>query len=1048
MDDIRERLLSDENIYLAIFQLPSYIQHLELLNNDDLVLLEKLKDPFNVFDIKNTIRLVRAAIENVITSEDEFFTCDVYFKPKKKSAQEDIVFRPLHVSRLIDQLAMISMLQVLVFNVNSEGALESSDINNLVPENFYGNIISFDGKHLFFPWSYQYKEYQKKAKILRNKISLKDLDWYLGNSDKAPEKEYKAEIKLDIHNFFACINPNIVYELIMDYLSEIYPDSDLSLVKTIIRKLLIIKLCELSKTEMDWYLAAFKNTYDCSSISKIDYTIGLAQGLPHTYFFANIFMEMISLKYQEDFSGDMLFYVDDSIIFSKESMDEDTFTKKVDNLNLTLCAFEDCFAQDCINRVVKDGDFSQSNGNVGILPKEYTFKDLHTYIHSPKEPHSKSTITLIDETENLELQRISDEADTLNLKIRSLSFEGFNQELFNKVEALKEFVEIQLSSLDEDDYLKPRYISLDKFFKFKELLLKDKTQNFKAYIQDNILPFVSLENHLDAYLVNKVSVKEDFFEEMYQGILLYKVEFVLKNYFYDLSFRHEFINTLNKLMALIYGEHQEHSYLKKSWGRFTSLTSPYQIEYSKYDSLTDSISSCLSLVKNRSEDKKADYFTQLVKTIEDGLDSDSNALFELLSLDETYSLSSYVRQSNDELVRMIFNAAFSFLFDFEVSDLIKFEDLKSKLNLTKLKTYLILRNRKFSLWYDLVDLHDFDEPSLKESVDEGVIELLKTFIKENYRFDFIKSFIELYQMYCAYKKEHVSALEIGLSENNDAICLLNNAIKISSHLSYLNKKNVVSVSLVHACFMLSMLKLLDKENSEDDAENINKIKEFAKASDFKFLKSSESIVLEVLKNESEFYQALANNPDKKILKIILRLANCIDTTNSENCALAFFNSDNLEGKDKFDFISQMLTDSMSLESEYSCNKADDLNKSDYSIFEKIKVKANVLFDKQGKVKEHCKFANQFNCVIDTDIKTNLPKATISLTKQNCKECNFMCKWFMTKNEDLIKELIAFNDFLDGDKTKLYKTKIDFVVSSVSTNDLKNKAFKDFINYIH
>ena len=151
------------SIYLAIFQLPSYIQHLELLNNDDLVLLEKLKDPFNVFDIKNTIRLVRAAIENVITSEDEFFTCDVYFKPKKKSAQEDIVFRPLHVSRLIDQLAMISMLQVLVFNVNSEGALESSDINNLVPENFYGNIISFDGKHLFFPWSYQYKEYQKKG---------------------------------------------------------------------------------------------------------------------------------------------------------------------------------------------------------------------------------------------------------------------------------------------------------------------------------------------------------------------------------------------------------------------------------------------------------------------------------------------------------------------------------------------------------------------------------------------------------------------------------------------------------------------------------------------------------------------------------------------------------------------------------------------------------------------------------------------------------------------------------------------------------------------
>ena len=79
----------------------------------------------------------------------------------------------------------------------------------------------------------------------------------------------------------------------------------------------------------------------------------------------------------------------------------------------------------------------------------------------------------------------------------SLSVEGFNQELFNKVEALKEFVEIQLSSLDEDDYLKPRYISLDKFFKFRELLLKDKTQNFKAIYekwQTNSIPLITIGN--------------------------------------------------------------------------------------------------------------------------------------------------------------------------------------------------------------------------------------------------------------------------------------------------------------------------------------------------------------------------------------------------------------------------------------------------------------------------------------------------------------------------------------------------------------------------
>ena len=116
MQTIRERLLSDENIYLSIYLAHSYVQNKELLRDEDLKLLNEITDVFCIDTISTTITKVKGRIEQVLLKQEEFFDVVVYFKPKKYENGKTS-FRPLHTAGLIDQIAMIAMLQVLVYDI-------------------------------------------------------------------------------------------------------------------------------------------------------------------------------------------------------------------------------------------------------------------------------------------------------------------------------------------------------------------------------------------------------------------------------------------------------------------------------------------------------------------------------------------------------------------------------------------------------------------------------------------------------------------------------------------------------------------------------------------------------------------------------------------------------------------------------------------------------------------------------------------------------------------------------------------------------------------
>ena len=111
------------------------------MDDSDRMLLHSLTDIYNEDNISTVIQDVQNQILKLIKRDDEFFRINVFFKPKGVKG-EDTLFRPIHTAKLVDQIAMVAMLQVLVYEINSDGKLIPSELSRMLPSNFYGNRIA------------------------------------------------------------------------------------------------------------------------------------------------------------------------------------------------------------------------------------------------------------------------------------------------------------------------------------------------------------------------------------------------------------------------------------------------------------------------------------------------------------------------------------------------------------------------------------------------------------------------------------------------------------------------------------------------------------------------------------------------------------------------------------------------------------------------------------------------------------------------------------------------------------------------------------------
>lgn len=321
----REYLLSDENIYHAIYSMESYVFDYNLLDIGDKIRYHRLKDKFSEKCMDATIKKVRERIEKLL-DEGEYISAKVYFRPKKIEDGGKIVFRPLHTTDLITQIAIVSMLHLFIYDRTEDGRLILSNLSRLIPANFFGNRVSTDPTYLFKPWKNQYQTYNQKANDALKKYHT--------------SLEYKYEVSLDLENFFPTIDPMVVYDYIMRHLPTYLNKDDRVLLKKMLHKLVFCRLeTELSRDMQEEYCKISKHRSTGVSYEKdtCGYVRGIPQGLPQSYFLGNIYMLIIYEILKKDFPGVAYFYVDDSVIFTNEISEEgDAFTEKLKHINAEI----------------------------------------------------------------------------------------------------------------------------------------------------------------------------------------------------------------------------------------------------------------------------------------------------------------------------------------------------------------------------------------------------------------------------------------------------------------------------------------------------------------------------------------------------------------------------------------------------------------------------------------------------------------------------------------------------------------------------------------
>ena len=238
-------LLSDENIYLSIYSLNSYVFEYNLLNTEDRILYHRLQDKFDARLINGVITRVREQIIELF-DKDKYIEAKVYFKPKKLSENGELEFRPLHSTGLITQIAIVSMLHLFVYEIPEEEEgdpkLRLSNLSRLIPSDFYGNRVSVKPEYLFKPWKQQYQKYNQNSNdaLMKYHTSL----------------EYKYEVTLDLENFFPTINPIIIYR----YMHQPENGSDEDYKKEL-EKIIYSELSEEDMEDDEKILQAFMNSY-------------------------------------------------------------------------------------------------------------------------------------------------------------------------------------------------------------------------------------------------------------------------------------------------------------------------------------------------------------------------------------------------------------------------------------------------------------------------------------------------------------------------------------------------------------------------------------------------------------------------------------------------------------------------------------------------------------------------------------------------------------------------------------------------------------------
>lgn len=793
------KILDEQNIFNSIFCMESYVFDKGLLDtsnpvylhdegevkgiiaNNDLELYYELADKYNVELISKVIKCCQQKLKWVFEDKENLFDATVYFKIKNYDTKtKKLNFRPMHTSRLVDLICMVSILNCLMFNDDMEaGDRKLSDLSKLLPHNFYGNIPSTNVQYLFCKWQTKYKEYTEEV--------IEHCRAYQRNHN------YLTEVSLDIQNFFPSISPKILYDYIISKLSKTY-EEDKDALSTAVAKLLYFNI---SKDNIEsWTKYYYPEETDLTDISTY-MNCGIPQGLPQSYFFGNLCMIEVKrlLMQDETFKGDAYFYVDDSVIYIQAKLDEEKFKEKINNLNNSLKIW------------CKDAEKDKSTIGNFVGKKHLEFQKKLNYKIKFHED-GKSVFTHIDDTDNQYGPIVNITRETYINSNLSYNLDEIDDRVSRKkLKALDEVISREIEKLtkkqNEAEKKEKKGTALDsrlkllrrfkKFFLYRNRLLKIKEEGgpSEAFIAD-------FENRFLKKITDVEKIFEQFEEDIFQSEYRLIIQKLVKKE--AKNFEQKIIDFERKMLVECHvGTDTEPSYLfySKDVDAACRMKSISQ----------DSYASLIRWVKENFNGLKGIDSEMQMKKFRDflSLDTKKEPKYHIFKMQEEgfdgMLFTRFVMKASAEYQRKILNVYFSSIMDVLPSDTLSFSKTNARrFRYTELRILSYLRNKNFELeqFEEFIEHINEKDISNQMGIDIGLLEVLNIFIKNVRNPAWVDSLIMTHRLTKGLWYNGSKFLNSYTLHNEEhAVTLISKSLELTNRIDYFMLKDVDFYILFH-----------------------------------------------------------------------------------------------------------------------------------------------------------------------------------------------------------------------------------------------------------
>lgn len=1078
-----DEILSEQNIFTAIFALESYIFEVGLLEPKDQELYYALGDKYNRIVIEKTIKLCENRLQRLLKMDD-FIELSVYFIPKKFDQDRNrIEYRPMHSAKLIDQICIVCMLKPLMINQYSIDQYELSDLSKTLPSNFYGNMPSGKIDQVFCDWRVKYKEFSENV-IAKYSESIATM-------------KFKYEVCLDIVNYFPSIDPRVVRSIVMDKFSVMFNEENLKSLNLVLTKLLHFRIKHSPEIESLYYRNV---TYIDDNGSKgINYcNVGIPQGLPQAYFFGNLVMVEIANIYEKQFPGESFFYVDDCVIYTNdESANDSDFKNTIKSIETSINKSFDYFVS----------KISETESSCDAFHNSH--KDISYKISIHKE--GKSTSSKIQEEERTGmsfLKSIAINASRANMEITSTINENQDSGLLEKIRTLKEAIELELFyvkshmngskdniSKDESNYLKllQRY---KKFFTYRQKILE---------FRDKIDFDTKFDEIVKKYLYAKATFTDEDIVAIFNVFdeVLFVAELSLM-YKYSTNSNqrkklNNFVKDFEKKMSCEIGSS---GYFSKSVSQDFSRKS-FSDEYRTLKSV------CTRNMRNYSKVGSKIARTDMMAFIEDMSSSKMNKTSIInrvnIFLNTSNSYDEYVAFHSRKYIMMYINAIFSTFINVEISSDSAFERRDSRiLNYYELRLLTFARSNLAEVEQFLDFARELilltDDRIISDKIDHSVFEVLwyfVRFVRDPYQID---QLILTHKFVTAIWKNGSKHLYFYTQHNQEhSVELIKFSVDVIKTVDSLQLKNLDYFVLFLSCYLhdVSMVFIPDysifmKQSFiadklltqwRDDFERLvieyrkgeidhvigtkklilefySKISIFfeenvrgnhaslssdfiRKSNELSFIEPTvKSFVASISEahcfNSTDVYglksKAKADVISEKYLMMILRLADLLDM-NKDRVSLNILkiNARNMPIESKFHWISHAIVDKCRLRSQYTFSKSSILDKNANQIQGSYLIRENflekIVLDIYINTR-NLSAVKSLECRNRT-AKLNLDNNAINIEVYGLKsgkkcdgKCSLVCKWLNVKNENLFHELSELSQYLSENSANHFTTSIE------------------------